>query len=310
LDGCHFADAAVFGAGTNGTYLVNLGGSAIYATNVTFNTSGYTLTNGSLTLEASSGNVITVATGVAATILTPVTNTAAVSFSVGSGATLSLAGGGNFPGNTIATGGGTIDFHAGTFSGVNFVFWLQTPATQEAATITTARVLVGYAGNSTYTINSPAAQLICTGGGANNDVGRGGSAGTLILEQGTVNLTASGNQLRLGYDNSSGSKGTLTVEGGTFNLGANTIYINYAGTGANNAGTVNLSGGTLTTAAIQFGNGGTYSAGSTASLNVSGGTLYMAPAALPKATSELWPSARFSPAESSRPRRTGLRPTT
>src|SRR5580658_6723100 len=74
------SDAAVFGAGTNGAYLVNLGGSAVYATNVTFNTSGYTLTNGSLTLEGSSGNVITVATNVAAAILTPVTNTASATF--------------------------------------------------------------------------------------------------------------------------------------------------------------------------------------------------------------------------------------
>jgi len=102
-------------------------------------------------------------------------------------------------------------------------------------------------------------------------------AGTLVLEQGTVNLSASGNQLRLANDNSSGSKGVLSVLGGTFDLGGNAIYINYAGTGANNAGTLNLSGGALTTAAIQFGNGGTYSSGSTASLNVSGGTLYLGP---------------------------------
>ena len=123
-------------------------------------------------------------------------------------------------------------------------------------------MLVGYSGNSTYTINDPAAQLIGTGGGANNDVGRAGTAGTLVLEQGTVNFTASGNQFRLANDNASGSKGTLTVEGGTFDLGPNTLYINYGGTGANNAGTVNLSGGTLTTAGIQFGSGGTYCTGS------------------------------------------------
>ena len=155
------------------------------------------------------------------------------------------------------------------------MFWLQTPVTQEAATITVARLLVGSGGNSTYTINDPAAQLTGTGGGANNAVGRGGGNGTLVLMQGAVTMTAAGNQMRLGYDNSGGSKGTLSVQGGTFNLGVNTIFINYGGTGANNAGTLNLSGGTLTTAGVQFGSGGTYSTGATASLNVSGGMLYL-----------------------------------
>ncbi|HZF01480.1 MAG TPA: glycosyl hydrolase family 28-related protein [Methylomirabilota bacterium] len=218
---------------------------------------------------------MTVATGVTARILTPVTNTVGGSFSIGSGATLSLAGGASLPNNTVFSGGGTIDFNAGTFTGTSFVFWLQTLATQEAATLNTARLLIGYGGNSTYTINNPAAQLVCTGAGGSSILGRSGTAGTLVLEQGAVDLTANGSQLFLAFDSSSGSKGTLTVQGGTFDLGPNTLYINYAGTGANNAGTVNLLGGTLTAEAIQFGNGGTYSAGSTASLNVSGGTLYI-----------------------------------
>ena len=79
-------DAAIFGAGTNGAYLVSLGGATVSASNVTFNASGYTLTNGSLTLQATSGNVLTAAAGVAATILTHVTTTTGSTFSIGSGA--------------------------------------------------------------------------------------------------------------------------------------------------------------------------------------------------------------------------------
>jgi hypothetical protein len=60
---------------------------------VIFNNSGYTLSNGSLTLDASSGNnALTVSPGVAAAIFSRVTHIAGVDFSVGSGATLTLAG--------------------------------------------------------------------------------------------------------------------------------------------------------------------------------------------------------------------------
>src|SRR5882724_13443979 len=45
-------DSAVFGAGVAGVYVVSLGGNNLTASNVTFNTSGYVLTNGTLTLPA------------------------------------------------------------------------------------------------------------------------------------------------------------------------------------------------------------------------------------------------------------------
>jgi rhamnogalacturonan endolyase len=85
--------------------------------------------------------------------------------------------------------------------------------------------------------------------------------------------SANGGNLRVGYDGS--SKGTLMVEGGTFNLGTNILYINQGATSSGGLGTVNLSGGTFTAGSLQFGGGGTFSSGTTAALNVTGGILYV-----------------------------------
>ncbi|HZF00350.1 MAG TPA: autotransporter-associated beta strand repeat-containing protein [Methylomirabilota bacterium] len=261
---------AIFGAGTPGNYLVDLGSGSIIASNMVFNTSGYTLTNGLLTL--SSSTPITVNAGVTATLKNPVVNGAGGTIQVNSGATLIFAGGASLSGTTVFAGSGTVDLNSGTFNGGNLTFWQQTPVTQEAATLTAARIMVAYSGNCTYTINSPSAQATSTGGGGDSFIGRGGSAGTWDLKQGAVTLTsANGGNLRAGYDGT--SKGTLMVEGGTFNLGTNILYINHGATSSGGAGTVNLSGGTITAGSLQFGGGGTFSSGSTAALNVTGGTM-------------------------------------
>jgi len=140
--------------------------------------------------------------------------------------------------------------------------------------LNTVRIMIGYGGNSTYTMNDPDALASSTGGGGDSFIGRAGSTGVWDLKQGTVNLTSiSGDNLRVALD--ANSKGTLTIEGGTFNLGNNSLYINAGGASSGGAGTVNLSGGTLNTASIQFGGGGTYSSGTSASLDMNGGTLYV-----------------------------------
>jgi len=265
-------DSAVFGAGTPGTYLVNLGGGNIYASNIVFNTSGYALTNGTLALL---GNTpITVNSSVTATLKNALSIGVSSTLQINSAGSLSLAGGASLAGNTIFTGSGTGDLNAGTFAGPNFAFWAQTPVTQEAATLNTVRIMIGYGGNSTYTMNNPDAQATSSGGGGDSFIGRAGSTGTWDLKQGTVTLTAgSGDNLKMGYD--SNSKGTLMVEGGALNLGNNTLYVNYAATSSGGAGTVSLSGGTLTAGAVQFGGGGTFSSGTTASLNMTGGTFFI-----------------------------------
>jgi sialate O-acetylesterase len=268
------SDSAIFGAGTSGSYLVNLGGSSLYASNVTFTSSGYILTNGTLNLLGTSGPLI-VNDGVAATIKNAVTTSVASTIQVNSGGTLSLVGGATLAGNTILAGGGTVDFNAGTFSGPNFVVWAQTPITQEAATINTARIMIGYGGNSTYTMNSPGGLATSTGGGGDSFIGRAGNTGTWDLKQGTITLTAvSGDNLRVGHDSS--SKGTLTTEGGTLNLGNNALYVNAGATSSGGSGTVNLLGGTVMTRVVQFGDGiSTFNPGAAAALNVAGGTLYI-----------------------------------
>jgi autotransporter-associated beta strand protein len=267
------SDSAIFGAGTPGSYLVNLGGGNIYASNVVFDTSGYTLTNGTLNILGNS-TPIAVNAGVTATLKHPLALNVPSTLQVSTGGTLSLAGGATFAGNTTFTGGGTADLNAGTFSGVNFAFWAQTPVTQGGATLNAVRIMVGYGGNSTYTINHPGGLATSTGGGGDSFIGRAGSTGIWNLKQGTVTLTsASGGNLRVGHDGS--SKGTLTVEGGTFNLGNNILYVNAGATSSGGAGTVNLSGGTLAAGSVRFGDGSTFSSGTTAALNVTGGTLYV-----------------------------------
>src|SRR5882724_4237362 len=269
------SDSAIFGAGVAGAYTVNLGGNTVYASNVTFSTSGYTLTNGALTLLGA-GTPITVNASVAATIKNALTiSVGNPTFQVNAGGTLSLGGGGTMSGNVIFKGGGMVDLNSGNFSGGNFTYWEQTPVTQEAATLSVARMLIGYGGDCTYTMNSPGAQTSWSGGGGDSLIGRSGNTGTWDLKQGSATLTlAVGGNLRVGNDGS--SKGTLTVEGGTFNLGNNGLYINAGATSSGGAGNFNLSGGTLTAGTVQFGDGvSTFSPGSTAALNMTGGTLYI-----------------------------------
>jgi autotransporter-associated beta strand protein len=231
------------------------------------------LTNGALNFLGSA-TPITVKSGVTATLKNTVAMGASSTIQINGGGMLSLAGGAAFAANTTFTGGGTVDLNSGTFTGANFAFWQQTPVTQEAATLNTGRIMVAYGGNCTYTMNNPSAQASSTGGGGDSFIGRAGSIGTWDLKQGTVTLTAvSGDNLRVGFDGS--SKGTLTVEGGTFNLGGNILYINAGATSSGGAGTVNLSGGTLTAGSVQFGDGAMFSSGTTGALNVTGGTLYV-----------------------------------
>lgn len=266
-------DSASFGAGTAGSYLINLAGGAVYASNLFFTTSGYILTNGMVNLLGASAP-ITVNANVTGTLRSGVTTTVGgISLKANPGAVLSLAGGASFAGNILFTGGGSVDFNAGTFSGGNFALWAQTPLTQEAATVNAVRLMIGYGGNSTYTMNSPGAVATSTGGGGDSFIGRAGSIGVWDLQQGTITLTAvSGDNLRVGYD--SNSKGTLLVEGGTLNLGGNVLSVNY-GAASSGSGTVNISGGNIIASSIQFGGNGAFASGSTAVLNMTGGAVYL-----------------------------------
>jgi len=277
-------NGATLGDGTAGSYLVDLGGSSVSLTNLVFTTSGYNVTDGGLTFNPPAGisgnySMVTLSPGVSATISAAITNTYGNGslLTVGSGGLLTLTGGGQFNANTETTGAGTVDFNSGTYVG-NFTLWSQGNITQEAATLNIGRLLIGYSGASTYTINNANAVVTGSGGGGNNVVGRAGTAGVMTLENGTVNLSANGNAMRLTYDAQAGSSGTLNVEGGTLNLGstgANDIYVNYGGTEASGSGTLFISGGITTTPGILFGGGGNYASGSSAKMLMVGGVGYI-----------------------------------
>jgi sialate O-acetylesterase len=262
-------DSASFGAGVSGIYMVDLDGSSVSASNLTFTSSGYTLTNGSITLLGTTSIVVNA--GVTTTLQNSLT--AQGTISVGAGGKLSLMNGAAMNGSLMFKGGGTVDLNSGAFSGANFTFWTQTPVTLEAADLTTARFLIGYAGNSTFTVNDSTARVSTTAGG-DSLIGRAGNIGIFDLKAGSVAMTGAVNDnLRICFD--SISKGTLSIEGGSFNLGNNTVFINSGGTGSSGSGTLNITGGTLTAGSVQFGGGGAYSAGSTATFNMSGGTFWV-----------------------------------
>src|SRR5882672_8800318 len=82
-------DSAVFGAGTPGTYLVSLGGGNVYASNIVFSTSGYTVTNGTLTLLGNNLPV-TASSSVIATLKSALVIGISSTWQVNNAATLSL----------------------------------------------------------------------------------------------------------------------------------------------------------------------------------------------------------------------------
>lgn len=266
-------DSAIFGAGAAGDYAITLG--TINASNVVFNTSGYLLSGGSLLLSASSGTNLVVSNNIVATINSSVTQGGGATWSIGSGATLNLGGGGFIAsGNFIWKGGGTVNLMAGAYTPA--VLWLQNIAVRQAGcrVSPSADILLGYAGNCDYTINDSLAAITVPN---RLLAGRAGSTGTLNLQDGSISASGSGGgpAVSFGYDGS--SKGVLNQSGGRLTVTpGQTLYVNYGASSSGGSGTVNLSGGVLTASTIQFGNASAaYNANTFATLNVSGGTLYL-----------------------------------
>ncbi|MDB6018810.1 MAG: Xylosidase/arabinosidase [Pedosphaera sp.] len=270
--------SAIFGAGTPGNYTVTLSASVL-ASNMTFNTSGYTLSGAALTLTAppANGTNLVVAGNVSATINNAINPGGNTIWSIGSGASLNLNGGGfNGGGNFILRGNGTNNITGGTYTPA--VWWLQNVnINQSGGSITPGTGLfVGYSGNCNYTMNGASALLTVAGGsGYNFSVGRGGNSGTFNLQNGTVSVGSGFANVLLGHDSS--STATLNISGGTFTLApGKAIYINSGANASGGSGTLNLSGGAVTTPTIQFGNSvSAYNANTFASLTVSGGALYV-----------------------------------
>jgi fibronectin-binding autotransporter adhesin len=307
------SNSAIFG-GTDGTlnqYVVTLG-AQMAAEAVTFNSSGYQITGSTLALIVSptapiSNGAITVAGGKTATInsILRYAHNNPASVIVGSGGTLNLGGGTTASNNPQwqLSGAGTLNLNAGTFtnnignfntSAINLTGGTHaiTPGNDGGANIgNNAGQSVNYtiSGTGTLTVNGNASTATVL----NSHLALGRASGntayqnTLTVQSGaTVNIgtTASrAGELRIASDAT--SNGKLDVQGGSVTIGtgdaANKIYLFKGGSGSGYTATMTQSGGTVTANGIQFGGStGTYDAASSASLQLSGGSLFIGAAGM------------------------------
>ena len=285
-------------AGSDGTvdsYVVTLA-SQMACSGLTFNNTGYKITGSTVYLVS---NPITVAANKTASINSAIgyVNNTAVTITVNSGGTLNLGGG---AGNSqyAFSGGGTVNMTAGTYTAnigkVNVPTFNQSGGTFNITPGNVAGFNIGNnAGQSVnYTLtngtlavngnaNTPGVSTSFLGLG--NNASSTAYANTLTVQNGaTVNIgtTASrAGELRIAGNNV--ANGKLDVQGGTVTIGTgdpgnNQIYFFKSGADAGYTATMTQSGGTVTANGIQFGfTSGTYDPASSATLQLSGGSLYI-----------------------------------
>ena len=298
------SNAAIF-AGADGTlnqYVVTLG-AQMAAESITFNSGGYQLTGSTLALmpTTTTSGPITVAAGKTATInsiLRYAHNTTA-NVSVGAGGTLNLGGGTTASNNPQwqLSGAGTINLTAGTFTNnignfntaaINLTGGTHaiTPGNSAAANIGNAagqNVNYTVSGTGTLTVNNNASSGTGTGFSAMRlgfgDTGAN-EAKLTVQTGGTVSI-GNGKYGELQISGSATSNGKLDVQGGSVTIAAgvpaaNRIYLFKAGSNSGYTATMSQSGGTVAANGIQFGGDtGTYDAASSATLQLSGGSLYV-----------------------------------
>ena len=291
-------DEATF-AGLDGNYTITLG-TQIATGNLTFSNSGYTLTGSELFIP--NNGTITVAANKTATISSKTLGLANtnLNMTVNVGSTLNLSGG--HSATTGATslgaqfrmqGAGTLNMSAGEY---------YTPSIR-----LDAGALNQTGGNLLMTGTTGSMNLNY---GAGRDVTYTLSGGSLRMESHTSNSSQTGMHLTIGRDNgnnvgklalqsggnitigansgavlnivgkSSNANGWLDVQGGNLTVGTanaiSQIYFFADGANAGKNATMTQSGGTVTTQGIQFGGTtGTYNATANATLQLTGGSLYV-----------------------------------
>lgn len=301
-------DAAVVGAGTGtaGIYTINLDHAAS-ALSITFTNPGsYTLTGTNaltLTLNAPGTNVL-VSDGVMAAIAVPI-NQNGYTMLVGDNSGLTLAGGSGsvWTGNPIFQGvnpgASVLNITRGTYNSINSTLRFDALV----ANITNATI----SGNDRLDVGRyfPGVLNLWNQGrltmnptnnqnpGNNINISRGQPAiinmypGSLLSSGG--NNSGPNGMLYLSHDVA--SQATLNIYGGIVNVGnnsngvpglANPLLqpINVLGgsttyTGPDNFGIINMSGGIMTAAALEFGLGGGYTNNPTNQFNMTGGALYL-----------------------------------
>ena len=302
------SNEAIF-AGADGSlnqYVVTIGASATMAAEaITFNSSGYQIAGGNLALIVSpttpiSNGAITVADGKTATInsILRYAHNVSANVSVGSGGILNLGGGTTASNNPQwqLSGAGTLNLTGGTFTNnignfntaaINLTGGTHaiTPGNGAAANIGNAagqNVNYTVSGSGTLTVNNNS-----SGTGTGLSALRLGFGDTGVNEAkltvqtgGTVTI-GSGKYGELQISGSATSNGKLDVQGGTVTVAAgvpaaNKIYLFKSGSNSGYTATMTQSGGTVTANGIQFGGDtGTYDAASSATLQLSGGSLYV-----------------------------------
>ena len=308
-------DSAIFG-GTNsslGTATVTIAAGGVSAAAITFNTSGYDLTGGTLSLT---GNpAVSVSSGVSAEIDSVVSSVGTrFNMGTGSGTSLDLTGGGTFSGgvtissdsspnvSTVYLNGGTVGSTANathetyTVSGGLNVGDL---VTQGNSTVNLSSLSLDFYAAGTYTLNNANAILNVTGITSMGSNPGNALNGTLEVKAGIANLHYVNLGASLGTS-SLASEGTLTVDGGTVSVNGANLTMTSNGSSTSTTGsfayeqeTLNVSSGLLTTNnqnatlgpvgssnnGITLGNADPNGAtdgtntGSSATINVSGGTM-------------------------------------
>lgn len=274
-------DSATFGAGTAGNYQIGLAGGTIVASNVTFATSGYTLTNGTLSLIGVAPQ-ITLNPNVTSTINCSVSVPA---LAVNSGGFLNLGGGSTacFSGTSLGTGTVMVASAAAkTYATTGNPIWnVGDPVAaggglvvSNNSTLTSGGSFqVGVSGGSgMMTINSSSAAVNINGSLSTLHLGRNGgvSKGRLMLLNGVINTATSPNGVRVGYSlNNAASSSELDILGGVLLQGTPLLILESSTLAT---AKVVMSGGTAILSGIEFGAGST---SGTASFTQSGGLLYL-----------------------------------
>ena len=266
---------ATFGAGADGTYVIDLGGSSLNASNLFFVNAGYTLTNGALTLPTTTLNLHATAN---ATINVPITNASPF---INASVTLTLGGGGIIGGvvQNGNQGSGTLQLSSATpksytYPGANQNINLGDPSApttglivgDNSSVITSAgTICIGRGANGMATINGVGALVDASAANTGFIVGNL-SAGRLILQAGTMIYNGAAGLLVGG---SGGGNGELDVWGGT-------LTANVLGCGQNTSttGLIIITNGVVNAGTFRFDYGGTPGSGS-GTLQMSGGTLYV-----------------------------------
>ena len=299
---------------TTGGFTVTLGqGRDLYyaGSTLTFN-QNYTLNAGTVGDGLSLSGGITVAAGKTVTINSYISDTPALT--VNSGSTLNITGGGFFGavnGATVAGGVGTVNIGTGAYDSFSTIgtgtnsFEAVTFGSNSTIENVVLRASTGFTvggGQSTGTntldvANGSTIALLANTASQTFNIGTGvaavGGAGTATVTLDAANPNVTGavageidgsGAVLLGAGTvatSNGGNATLNINGGSFTTGNGNMVIGATGN-ANNAltDTLNITGGFVDLKGISFGSqfvgaSQKFDAGSTATLNLSGGTLYL-----------------------------------